>query len=697
MPAVCPICFEGDDKAGVDAISSDESNGALLGSDGEAPPSSSSGSEGSPNGPSPPAASDADATPRRFLIRGRYCSHGFRKPCLEAMLLVSPGADAPSEAHQQQRAWRQQQLVQLEGGDDEDAAASEERERHAGDVPIVGVPTQGSCPICRARLSLFDVRWLTGDCEDDENVDESDNASNYVYEDEISTDWRQTPLAGKVYVNPLGVGSYSFHFDDDAAAAADAANPEPSSPGPYVNIEVRNRLRGSRNGHPSVLPLRQFQWHGRSNTMRSVMVDPTQRHVETIEFVKSFAPSHLYERSGVQITHWATFSCVELLRIAFPLDGTLRVSIVDQSGERPANEQEPWTETVRVVANRFVMDHRQHVVRGHYGDNIVHFLCPDLMGLSWHGRWGFVFRPEGPRDGDSILCPLDEGGFEKWTMLRRASGPPPSQVTYSGPFGELGGRYRLPDADPLPVVPPRYHGATLHGNVFIQNRTLGLASYHFSPLEPSDVSCSGSDGTETRGVHAISAYISYESPSVALLAPMDDGSPPPSRVSFRDASFDPTTRTFTGSIRWLDEHGTTWQHMGRWDCVMRFDAEFTCIVGGNVTSYDAAADAEDEGRELARYGEHLSYANAALSEYFREPRAERADAATPPRRRSSRGPSWRSRGACNRRGRRPERSPTCTGSGPWPGSVMYERGSVRSSQSSLSGRRRLGSLAAACQ
>jgi hypothetical protein len=627
MAAFCPICFEGDGDttSDFDALSSDEEadDNKLLGSGGDAQPPPVSAALPNDSLSSTTGASDAEPPhPKKFLIRGKYCSHGFCKSCLEAVLMVSPGSGAESGTHHQ-RISRQQQQGLIQGDDPaaSSASSSSAHARHSGDVPIVGVPTQGSCPICRARLSLFDLRWLVNDSgslenksDDDKSSSSSssnDDASNYVYKDEIVTDWTQTPLAGKVYANPQGVGRYSFHFD-----GADPRSSSSPPVGPYVNIEAVNRMTGNPNRAPDTLPLRNIQWHGPSRTMRAIMADPSSCLTDEMELIKCFSPGLRHVRAGATISYWATFSCADELHRAFPLDGTFSTSIITENGEAPSSSgRELGTQTVRVVADTFVVDRHQYMVRAAPQNNLVYFLCPDDMDLSRRGPWDFSVHPGGPRDGDFILCPVAPGMYEKWTMIRKATGPPPADVTYSGPSAEPVGQYRLLDAHPpLPFVPPGYHGATLHGNAFCQGGTAGLASYHFSAPDPSE---SSGDSTSSSTAHGISAYISYESPDVARWPPLDDGSRPPARVSFRDASFDPTTRTFTGSIRWLDEHGTTWQHMKRWDYVMRFDSEFTCIVVGNVTSYGVDDDDNDEGREFSRFGENLVYVNAALSEYFR--------------------------------------------------------------------------------
>ena len=65
---------------------------------------------------------------------------------------------------------------------------------------------------------------------------------------------------------------------------------------------------------------------------------------------------------------------------------------------------------------------------------------------------------------------------------------------------------------------------------------LGFASYHF--LRPGE------------------CYISYESALSKTFPELDDGSQPPPKKLFQEASYDPRTRTFKGVIDWSP---TSWQ------------------------------------------------------------------------------------------------------------------------------------------
>ncbi len=130
------------------------------------------------------------------------------------------------------------------------------------------------------------------------------------------------------------------------------------------------------------------------------------------------------------------------------------------------------------------------------------------------------------------------------------------------------------------------------GNTFIQANTVGLASYHF--ISPTG---EGENG----------AYISYEHERCSSWPSLDDGSPVPQRVPFVNHSYDARTRTFRGTIPWLEVYGTTWQGDTEWIYEIIFDTSFVCILRGSVTM----------ANEITDYGETLNYCNAAIVEMIK--------------------------------------------------------------------------------
>lgn len=116
--------------------------------------------------------------------------------------------------------------------------------------------------------------------------------------------------------------------------------------------------------------------------------------------------------------------------------------------------------------------------------------------------------------------------------------------------------------------------AALSGMVFVQERTVGLASYHF----PQTIAEGGSgDG----GPESALPYLCYGSARVDECGwTLDDGSRPPARKFFEPGChWHAATRTFHGTVLW--EEG--WYNSRRWDYVMQFSSEFRYICGGGVT------------------------------------------------------------------------------------------------------------------
>jgi hypothetical protein len=158
----------------------------------------------------------------------------------------------------------------------------------------------------------------------------------------------------------------------------------------------------------------------------------------------------------------------------------------------------------------------------------------------------------------------------------------------------LGSRMLYSSGPPRPSERPTYHSSTLWGNTFCQGFKVGLASYHFQTNEE--------------------AFISYEHPVSSQWPPLDDGSPIPGRMFFRNAAWDATERVFRGEICWQEDCGTTWQGFGKWKYQMRFDSSYTFIASGTVESIIGE---DGDPREMSNFGDDLVYINAAVDERFR--------------------------------------------------------------------------------
>mmetsp|Transcript_26727 Transcript_26727/g.40548 ORF Transcript_26727/g.40548 Transcript_26727/m.40548 type:complete len:307 (+) Transcript_26727:3-923(+) len=114
-----------------------------------------------------------------------------------------------------------------------------------------------------------------------------------------------------------------------------------------------------------------------------------------------------------------------------------------------------------------------------------------------------------------------------------------------------------------PLAPPT-EAQPFWGSVYVQRGGVGVASYHFESPEVSYISYSAAPATWRR----------------------DDGSRPPAKKPFENASWDPDERVFRGEITWNPPfHGDT-----HWTYEMNFAEDLETIVGGTVTKQDGNAD-----------------------------------------------------------------------------------------------------------
>jgi hypothetical protein len=556
---------------------------------------------------------------RRQEIRGKHCSHGFCKACFDKILLLVDDASSPPPPPKPQMY--EPPPGDVGGGDSGN-------DRDFSDVEISGIPTQGSCPICRARLSLFDVRWVRSNQEvageGAANGDEDDDESRRPYGDEIVTDWKRTPLAGKIYGRRRGIGVQSYHFDPA----------DPDFPNvPHVNSSLAAEMlmgedeeieEGQDDAAAATprsnnwkLPIQEFKWHKPSRTMRGVVFDdsPDDDHRgETDEHILSLTSNLYCVRAGAQVTHRTAFASPDDMHRQYPLDGTYRCAVVNEDG----SESEATTATQVVARGKAVTLSRAagvpHVVMVlDPADSKLAIVCPVHISMCRFAPFPFGERPEGPQNGDTIRFYV--GGMmgqtalsvEDWTMVRKAAGtvPPPDVEYFVGPTAgaaELTMHYRLwTYAEQLPPVAPRYVRSELWGNAFCQKSEVGLGSYHF--VAPS---------YRGNGSKKIVAYVSFAQSGARRFATLDDGSDLPDRAHFKSATWDASTRTFVASLKWLDDWGALFRGMKRWDVKMRFDSEYVCILGGLIKGYPMNGDATI----LSVFGKDQLYFNACLDEAF---------------------------------------------------------------------------------
>ena len=121
----------------------------------------------------------------------------------------------------------------------------------------------------------------------------------------------------------------------------------------------------------------------------------------------------------------------------------------------------------------------------------------------------------------------------------------------------------------------------LFGKVYVQNGTVGLASYHFDG--PGDV------------------YINYTAAPYNWY--MDNYEPFPDEKPFAEMAFDIPARTFWGTIDWSTPEDTTVNGAEYWEYEMIFSADFGTISGGSIEMYSPADVLLDE----AYFGSDLFY------------------------------------------------------------------------------------------
>ena len=580
----------------------------------------------------------------RPLARGASCTHAFCQPCLKELLLGS---------HLFEPTGRRR------GGED----------GSDGDDDALRVPTQGPCPLCRQRLSLFDLRWvhIPADMEEEKDKDGRGDDDAVVVGSLLypcTTPWHETPLAGHVYVtaaligygsptlelceNSRGVGWGSIHFDTEvshAPAAAGtggdetaevegavegAASPSSSWAPPYFNIELAQQQGGPRrNRTPHRLELQNVHWHAPHTLAGIVMLDdnpgtagiethsqcPMQGH-EKWEVFLTFEPNFAYVQTGAIVKVWKAWGSVDERQVTYPLDGTWKIVRPPPSTTTTTT---PGPVTIHVLANRF------HRMDGNSNNNndAVGFVSVDRdratatlavgsLQLRRVGQvsWDWDQYPRGPDDGERLVWRRDtaEGG-----------GPDNDDTGTEEVFEEW---VRVARSTNRPPNEVNYLG----GDPARTYRRLPPAvaprtppTYHAGTLI-GNTFCQGfTVGLASYHFEAPDRiYISYEHISTLMWPPLDNGMDIPARAHFQDVSF-PNPTTFRGSICWQDTYGTTWQRMSRWDYEMHFDSLYTCIVGGTVRCHSLRRRSV---RELSRFEDDLVYINAALYSVFRPPPTE---------------------------------------------------------------------------
>jgi len=488
------------------------------------------------------------------------CEHEFCLPCVERLLLSPRPPSLPS---------------------------------HGDENVVIATPTLGSCPMCREDLYLFDLRFR--------------QSGELVHSKETGSLPRE--LAGSIFVESTEhssgvIGRGSYHFPA-SWTVGDSESTDTTPSVPYYNMTNIPRNSGNNNENDDVTTSKKiylfenYHWHTASRTFAGVLPLTDSKIFKEHFVVLSFSPDWRFVRQGVVQIRRRHFDSVEDFQSVYSFDG--RWKLVDCSvGSGPFYPERILTvegfclkETMRTPRPYFIRP------RDEKDDSS----SPRLVGFTedfvLQGTQSLSDKQGTPIGGTiTWLSPDDHSRRLVWRRESVITEIPPDQTqSVGGNSGRLLLRSTQNEGDRFlreqRREEPQYNKHTIWGNVFCQGLQVGLASYHFGAEE---------------------AYISYENPATGMWPPLDNGQPIPSRVPFRNVSFD--DRTFRGDICWLEDFGTTWQNMAKWTYEMNFDSDYLCIVSGGVQSF-SAHDPEN-GHEMSRYGESLNYCNAKLWGVYRE-------------------------------------------------------------------------------
>lgn len=500
------------------------------------------------------------------------CGHTFCVPCLEHFLLKPKSNDG---------------FRQSGGMNNEDDYYYRRR------------PNTGNCPMCRQTIDLFDLINIKGRLPiytknssiktwpicDKRFSKQSIRQSLSSTEDQRLN--RLTEIEG-------AISGYGLEFDFSS-----------SNPGIRLSEEM---LADSANGEMKRLEFQRWNtFHFFAQTMTfqgniqlpSFITRPSGRdyRYDQLECLLQFSENSHFVRDGYlrwKLQSTQTASNDQSASEHFPLDGTWQVM---------------WTsgQSIKIHVQRHCFDCFQQWYKIELDDNHrPHFPWPSEFGQGVvqksnqslpPGARGaavgetFEWKTNSPMPGYSTIVwkRLDTDLSDAWKLIRLK----PDQFVFKRILagGENGG-----DDESDLLSRATYHSDQLWGNTYCQAFCVGLASYHF--LGPN---------SETG---ELEAYISYEHPQTSSWPPLDNGSAVPSRVPFRNISYDSETRTFRGDICWLEVYGTRWQGEAKWSYEIQFDELFLFVEGGTCCL--------TEGRPDHEFGVNLIYVNAAIEDPLRE-------------------------------------------------------------------------------
>jgi len=467
----------------------------------------------------------------------------------------------------------------------------------------LSAPTLGRCPICRSTLSLFDIvdrktLKLLHPVDTEswrprpriENQRESDlhpHPQQQFPVGEVANEMlsslaeslssltlsaeKRHPLENAVYVpyrhRP---GEFSIHWDWERVRSHDPDNECFRRPFLNLTLAIRRRpefwrLEDNSFARPIQFMEEGCHFHEPSRTFhgRITWPVPLQGSYEwdiILGFSKDYrciSTGRIHHKRGRVLKPGdvpKSYTNEERELCKHPMDGRWTVVWENWDGKEQRSEirvsnnefqQGGWpfffnvSDPENIFAQWPRSPHRQTIVEG--------------VDLTKH--------PKGPPAGHRIRWETSDPKAPDLVWIRQTVGPVPTEKVHHYGMGEDKFFYQRLDAELRDTI-PKYHGDSVWGNVFTKRMCIGSASYHFvSPTE---------------------SYISYRHPSCRDLPLMDDGSPLPDRVNFRNVAWDPEERKLTATVEWEQDFGTSWNDNVRWKLTMYFDTEFMVILKGGV-------------------------------------------------------------------------------------------------------------------
>lgn len=475
------------------------------------------------------------------MVRGP-CKHSFCIPCMERVV----------NAYGEERTTLAQQR-QADGH--------------------LNAPTLGRCPICRASLSLFELKhtprgelWHPPDFKFFEKEDFP--LEQAVYH----------PLRGKV-------GQLSFHWDWDRLKSHQRKNT------PFLNVYRSMQSHPERwicaNGEmaPKLIffEAETCHYHSPSRTFHGTIKWPSRlRGSYEWNVVLGFHASFRFLSSGrvYMKRDWpnllndddndspvkSKLDAEQQELLGYPFDG--KWTVVWKSNDAATEERRI---EIQVISNAYMQSGYTFYLdfsgnpntpkiawpkSSHYQQALIGYVDFDMVPLGVEVGHRIVWQSTSPKFGDIV-----------WTRQTIGKVPLPRIITFGmGQDKMLYQRYQEDGNDENSMATtsgiPKHYKESLWGNVFCKRLYTGSASYHF--LSPEQ------------------AYVSYEHASCSDLPPLDDDTPLPTRVMFSHMVWDEEERKLTARVEWEEQFGTSWNDNVRWKLEMWFDSEFMVILKGGI-------------------------------------------------------------------------------------------------------------------